>query len=165
MKPDVQVTVQTLVGTSRGGAGVFLTDGRKVIVMFIDVFVASAIARYREGLRSPRPMTHDLIAAILAGFGARVAKVVVNELKDDTFYARIYIVQDTEHGRNLIEVDARPSDSIALALQQGCPIYVAASVWEKTEDASWMLQQAEEQSSQQDEEEPPTEPPPDEPFR
>jgi len=135
-----------------------------VIVLFVDPFVASAIAMFANDVQPARPLPHNLIVAILAGLGARVTKVVINDLKDDTFYARIYIVQETEHGRNLIEVDARPSDSIALALQQGCPIWVAASVWEKTEDASWALRQAEEQSSQQDDEdnsEPPAAPPDD----
>lgn len=149
MKPDVRVMLKALVPTQRG-VGVFLTDGQKVIVLFVDPFVASAIAMFANEVQPARPLPHNLIVAILAGLGARVAKVVINDLRDDTFYARIYIVQETEHGRNLIEIDARPSDSIALALQQRCPIWVASSVWEKTEDASWALQQAEEQASQQD---------------
>ncbi len=151
MKPDVRVTLRALVPTPRG-VGVFLTDGQKVIVLFVDHFVASAIAMFANDVVPPRPLPHNLIVAILAGLGARVTKVVINDLKDDTFYARLYIVQETEHGRNLIEVDARPSDSIALALQQRCPIWVAASVWEKTEDASWALKQAEEQAAEQGDE-------------
>lgn len=164
MKPDIQVALKALIPTPQG-VGVFLTDGHKVIAIFVDAFVATAISMFANHVRAPRPLTHDLIVAILAGFGARVVKVVINDLRDDTFFARIYILQEGAHGRNLLEVDARPSDSIALAIQQRCPIWVAASVWERTEDASWALQQAQEQASREaqnppasDEDESPEEP-------
>jgi hypothetical protein len=82
-----------------------------------------------------------------------VQKVVVNDLKDDTFFARLFLAQDNEMGHNVIEVDARPSDSIALALQQGCPIFVAKSVWERAEDMTWALEQAAQNQPADDEEE------------
>jgi hypothetical protein len=93
-------------------------------------------------IKKPRPLTHDLIASIFQGLGVTVQKVVVNDLKDDTFFARLFLAQDSETGRNVIEIDARPSDSIALALQQGCPIFVSRAVWEKAEDMTWALEQA-----------------------
>lgn len=141
MYKDIQVTVKALVPTQTG-CGVFLTDGAKVIAIFVDHSVAAAITMFMHGIRKPRPLTHDLIASIFAGLGARVEKVVVNDLKDDTFFARLYLVQENELGRNVVEIDARPSDSIAVALQQKCPIYVSAGVWERAEDMSWALEQA-----------------------
>jgi hypothetical protein len=71
---------------------------------------------------------------------------VVNELRDDTFYARLYLSQSNELGRSVVEIDARPSDSIAIALQQHCPIYVSRSVWDAAEDMTWALEQGQSDS-------------------
>jgi len=166
MKSDVLVTIKALIPTPQG-VGVFLTDGAKVIAIFIDHYVAAALTMFAKGIKPPRPLTHDLIVSILAGFGARVQKVVINDLKDDTYYARLYLVQESEQGRNVVEIDARPSDSMALAIQQRCPIYVAAHVWEQANDMSWALEQAMKQSeegessSPGDEESPPSDRPKD----
>ncbi len=141
MKPDILVSIKALIPTPQG-VGVFLTDGSKVIAIFIDHYVAAALTMFAQGIKPPRPLTHDLIVSILAGFGARVQKVVINDLRDDTFFARLFLIQENELGRNLIEIDARPSDSMALAIQQRCPIYVAADVWERAGDMSWALEQA-----------------------
>ena len=140
---DIKVSVKGIIPTP-SGSGIFLGDnGEKVIAIFVDHSVAAAITMFLHGIHKPRPLTHDLIANILAGMGARVEKVVVNDLRDDTFYARIYLVQENELGSNVVEVDARPSDSIAIALQQGCPIYVSRDVWEKADDMSWAMEQGE----------------------
>lgn len=147
MKNDIPVTIKALIPTPQG-VGVFLTDGVKTIAIFIDHYVATAITMFAKGIKAPRPLTHDLIVSILAGFGARVQKVVINDLKDDTFYARLYLLQESEHGRNLIEIDARPSDSMALAIQQRCPIYVSADVWARAGDMSWALEQAMQQAEE-----------------
>jgi len=141
MKPDVRVTLKALLPTPQG-VGVFLSDGLKVIAVFVDPFVAAAITMFAQEMKKPRPLTHDLMASILSGLGARITKVVINDLQGDTFFARIYLLQENELGRSVVEIDARPSDSIALAIQQKCPIYVAAQVWDRAEDASWALQQA-----------------------
>ncbi len=149
MEKDIPVQVQGLLPTPTG-CGVFLAAPGKVIAIFVDHSVAAAITMFLHGISKPRPLTHDLIANIFAGIGIKVQKVVVNDLRDDTFYARLYILQENELGRNLVEIDARPSDSIAIALQQKCPIFVAQEVWLKAEDMSWALEQLKSQ-----EEEPP----------
>jgi len=154
-REPVRVQLRALVPTPRG-VGVFLTDGEKTIAIFVDAYVAAAISMFASGTRAPRPLTHDLIVAILQGFGARLAKVVINDLKDNTFYARLFIVQERDDGQHVIEIDARPSDSIALAIQQGCPIWVARSVWDQTEDATWALEEAERQAREQSGENPPS---------
>ena len=84
------------------------------------VYEANAIALEIEKVTTPRPMTHDLIKTLLLGLAAGVHKVVVNELKDDTFYAVIWLERDGE----MISVDSRPSDALALALRLDCPIFV-----------------------------------------
>lgn len=138
---DIPVTVKGLVPTPTG-CGVFLSDGDKVIAIFVDHSVAAAITMFLHEIKKPRPLTHDLIASIFAGLGVRAQKVVINDLKDDTFFARLYLMQENELGKNLVEIDARPSDSIALALQQRCPVFVSPKVWEQAEDMSWALEQA-----------------------
>ncbi|NCC53139.1 MAG: bifunctional nuclease family protein [Spartobacteria bacterium] len=140
MNDHIHVTVKGLVPTP-SGCGVFLSNGEKVIAIFVDHGVAAAITMFLHKIKTPRPLTHDLITNILAGLGATIEKVVIHDLKDDTFYARLYITQENELGRNVIEIDARPSDSMALALQRGAPIYVARAVWDKAEDMTWAMQQ------------------------
>lgn len=138
---DIPVSVKGLVPTPTG-CGVFLSHGDKVIAIFVDHSVAAAITMFLHKVKKPRPLTHDLIASIFAGLGVQVQKVVINDLHDDTFFARLFLIQESELGRNLVEIDARPSDSIALALQQGCPVFVAEKVWQQADDMSWALEQA-----------------------
>jgi len=95
-------------------------NGNSVLPIWVGVYEANAIALEIEKVSPPRPMTHDLIKTLLLGLNAALRKVVVSELKDDTFYAVIWLDRDGE----LISVDSRPSDALALALRLDCPIYV-----------------------------------------
>src|ERR1700727_1980211 len=95
-----------------------------VLPIWVGIYEANAIALEIEKISTPRPMTHDLIKTLLFGLGTGIRKVVVSELKDDTFYAVIWLDKDGE----LISVDSRPSDALALALRLDCPIYVDDSV-------------------------------------
>lgn len=150
---EIQVTVKGIVPTP-SGCGVFLSNGDKVIAIFVDHSVAAAITMFIHGVKKPRPLTHDLIANIFAGLDVRVQKVLVNDLKDDTYFARLYLLQENELGRNVVELDARPSDSIAIALQQECPIYVSRHVWDRAEDMTWALEQAQAAGEESGEDEP-----------
>ena len=149
MTKDRLVQVKGLMPTQTG-YGVFLGDEEKVIAIFVDHSVATAITMFFHGVKKPRPLTHDLMANIFAGLGAKVQKVVINDLKDDTFFARLYLLQENELGRNVVEIDARPSDSIAIALQQKCPIYIGQAVWEAAEDMTWALEQASQENAGDD---------------
>ena len=95
-------------------------EGKSVLPIWVGVYEANAIALEIEKVVTPRPMTHDLIKNILMGMATGVRKVVVSELKDDTFFALIWI----EHNGEMISIDARPSDALAVALRLDCPIYV-----------------------------------------
>ena len=99
-------------------------NGGAVLPIWVGIFEANAIALEIEKVSTPRPMTHDLIKTVLMGLNTGVKKIVVSELKDDTFYALIWLEKDGE----LISVDSRPSDALALALRLDCPIYVEDSV-------------------------------------
>ena len=148
--PDIPVSVKGLVPTPTG-CGVFLSNEDKVIAIFVDHSVAAAITMFLHKVKKPRPLTHDLIASMFAGLGVTVQKVVINDLQNDTFFARLFLIQENELGRSLVEIDARPSDSIALALQQGCPVFVASQVWQRAEDMTWALEQAEKDAEEESE--------------
>jgi bifunctional DNase/RNase len=106
-------------------------NGTTVLPIWVGIFEANAIALEIEKVSTPRPMTHDLLKTVLMGLNTGVRKVVVNELRDDTFYAIIWLEKDGE----LISVDSRPSDALALALRLDCPIYVDDSVLQNSKSA------------------------------
>jgi bifunctional DNase/RNase len=103
-----------------------------VLPIWVGMFEAQAIALELEKTATPRPMTHDLLRNIARGLNGRVERVVVSEMRQDTFYAVIWMEQAGE----LVAVDARPSDAIALALRSDCPIYVAQDVLERSRQVS-----------------------------
>jgi bifunctional DNase/RNase len=103
-----------------------------VLPIWVGVFEANAIALELEKTATPRPMTHDLLRNIAVGLGGAVTRVVVSDLRDDTFFATIWMVQN---GQN-ITVDARPSDALALALRWDCPIFVARKVLRESKQAA-----------------------------
>lgn len=100
------------------------TNGNAILPIWVGIYEANAIALEIEKVSTPRPMTHDLIKILLLGLNTGIRKVVVSELKEDTFYAVIWLEKEGE----LISVDSRPSDALALALRLDCPIYVDESV-------------------------------------
>lgn len=105
--------------------------GNSILPIWVGIYEANAIALEIEKVSTPRPMTHDLIKLLLMGLETGVRKVVVNDLKDDTFFAVIWLERDGK----LISIDSRPSDALAIALRLDCPIYVDETVL-KTSKAS-----------------------------
>ena len=99
-------------------------EEKRSLPIWVGLFEANAIALELEKVSTPRPMTHDLIKNILESLEAKVEKIVVNDLRDNTFFAMIHL----RLGEEEITVDARPSDAIALALRVGAPIYVEEDV-------------------------------------
>ncbi len=99
-------------------------DGDRVLPIWVGVFEANAIALQIENISTPRPMTHDLLRNVLRDLNAEVQRVVISDLKDNTFYALIYVTV----GGEVMAIDARPSDAIALALRTQAPIYVEERV-------------------------------------
>jgi uncharacterized protein len=108
------------------------TNGNAILPIWVGIYEANAIALEIEKVSTPRPMTHDLIKTVLMGLDTAVRKVVVSELKDDTFYALIWLEKDGE----LITVDSRPSDALALALRLDCPIFVDEAVLKSSKMAN-----------------------------
>jgi bifunctional DNase/RNase len=106
--------------------------GDSVLPIWVGVYEANAIAMEIEKVTTPRPMTHDLIKNLLIGLDTRVHKIVVNELRDDTFFAVIWMERDGK----VISIDSRPSDALAVALRVDCPIYVDEEVLKNSKKAS-----------------------------
>ena len=107
-------------------------SGNSVLPIWVGVYEANAIALEIEKVSTPRPMTHDLIKSLLLGLNTGLRKVVVSELKDDTFYAVIWM----ERQGNVISIDSRPSDALALALRVDCPIFVEDDVLKNSKQAA-----------------------------
>jgi bifunctional DNase/RNase len=112
--------------------------GTQILPIWVGIYEANAIALEIEKVATPRPMTHDLIKNLLLGLETGVQKVVVSELKDDTFYAVIWLERDGE----LISIDSRPSDALALALRVDCPIYVEEEVLRSSKSAASMAEKS-----------------------
>lgn len=135
----IRVEIIALMPTQVGCA-VFLGDGSKAILFYIDPAVGLSINTVMSGHKMPRPLTHDLYMLTLQAFGAKVSRVVINDVDGDVFYARMILTAENEiMERKIIELDARPSDSLAIAARAEAPIYVAAEVWNSLEDRTHLL--------------------------
>ena len=150
-KPVVEVKVLAL-GATIGGCAVFLGNEDKVFVMFVDQSVGTAITMFVQDTPKERPPTHDLVANILRALGAKIERVIVNDLQRGTYYARLVLSAENElKQKKVIEIDARPSDCIAMATAQHAPIYVSLDVWDEVEDMTEALRMIQEEGSQGEE--------------
>lgn len=104
------------------------TGGDVVLPIWVGIFEANAIAMELEKVVSPRPMTHDLLRNVIEGLKAKVERVVITDLKENTFFALIHLARTGE----TLAIDARPSDAMALALRTGVPIFVEQAVLDKS---------------------------------
>ena len=144
MNNKVQEVQVRAVVPLEGSFAVFLGNEQKTFVIYVDEPVGMAISMFMRGISKERPLTHDLMASLLLAFGAKVERAVINDVNGSVFYARLIIVAENQlHTRKLIELDARPSDSIALAMHQGAPVFVAKKVLDSVEDMSEALEQIE----------------------
>lgn len=147
-KSVIEIEVRAILPTNAGSA-VFLGNDDKLFVIYVDQSVGAAITMFMHHTPKPRPQTHDLFADVLTALGGHVERVVINDFNEAVYYARLIIVASNElDQRKIVEIDARPSDSIALAIQQEAPIYIAEHVWAEVEDMSEVLRKMEERGFQ-----------------
>jgi bifunctional DNase/RNase len=152
-KDVVQVQIKALIPTNAGVA-VFIGNAEKIFVIYVDPSVGSAINMFVNGASKERPLTHDLMALILAAVGAKVDRVIVNDLKSGTYFGRLIITAENElQQRKIIELDSRPSDCLAMATQQKAPIFVSRDVWDEVEDMSDVLETMQQQGGKSPDEE------------
>ncbi len=139
MKDVVQVQIRGIL-PAQTGCAVFVGNEEKVFVISVDPNMAQIISMYLKDQRTERPLTHELVQHIFKGFGISVERIIITDLRNSTYFARLILQQENELGRKLVELDARPSDCLALATAQRKPIFVAATLWEKVEDMSEALE-------------------------
>lgn len=134
---------------TQAGCAVFLGDGQKSIVFFIDPSVGVSINTALGGQTPPRPLTHDLFAQMLSAFGARIARTIIVRMENDVYFARLIVEAENEiMERKIVELDARPSDCIALAVRCEAPIFVIRELWDSLEDMSGALEEMRKQADE-----------------
>jgi bifunctional DNase/RNase len=151
MKNDVlPVEIRGILPASSGCA-IFVGNTRKVFVIQVEPNMGVVIGMFLRETPKERPLTHDLINNIFKGLSITIERVIITELKNSTYYARLILVQENELGRKIVEIDARPSDCLALATAQKRPIYVSSSLFEQVDDMSAVLQKINESTSESEE--------------
>jgi bifunctional DNase/RNase len=147
-KSVVEVQVRAVLPFNSGRA-VFVGNEEKVFVIYVDESVGAAITMFMNNTPKERPLTHDLMGHLMAAVGAKVDRVIINDLKSETYFARLIMTAENElFEKKIIELDGRPSDCLALAIQQRAPIYVSRDVWDEVEDRSDVLRNLEEGGQQ-----------------
>jgi bifunctional DNase/RNase len=140
MSDLVRVEPVALLPTPAGCA-VFLGDGKKVIVFYIDPAIGASINSILAEAPSPRPLSHDLFAQTLEAFGAEVLHATIVRHEAEIFYARLVIKAENEiMEKKIVELDARPSDCLALAVRHNAPVFVVPEVWAQLEDMTSTLE-------------------------
>jgi bifunctional DNase/RNase len=124
---------------ANSGCAIFIGNNEKVFLIQVEHNMGWVIGNFLKETPKERPLTHDLMANIFKGFEITVERVIISELKNSTYFARLILQQQNELGRKLVEIDARPSDCIAIAVAQKRPIYVSAALFEQVEDMSEVL--------------------------
>jgi bifunctional DNase/RNase len=140
MKKDViPVDIRGIL-PANSGCAIFLGNDQKVFVIQVEHNMGAVIGMFLRDTPKERPLTHDLVANIFRGFGISVERIIITELKNSIYFSRLILQQQNELGKKIVEIDARPSDCLALATCQKRPIYVAQDLWEQVEDMSELLE-------------------------
>ena len=133
---------------ANSGCAIFVGNDDKVFVIQVEHNMGAVIGMFLRDTPKERPLTHDLINSIFKGFGIVVERVVITELKNSTYFARLILKQQNELGMKIVEVDARPSDCLALATSLKKPVYVALTLFQQVEDMSEVLERINENSNE-----------------
>lgn len=150
MKHDVvQVQIKGIL-PAPSGCALFIGNDDKVFVIQVEQQMGAIIGNFLNNAPKERPLTHDLINRMFQGFGITVERVVITDLKNSTYFARIILQQQNELGRKILELDARPSDCLALAAAQNKKIYVAAALFAQVEDMTAYLEKMNESGPEAD---------------
>lgn len=150
-KEVVPIEIRGILPATNNGCAIFVGNDEKVFVIQVEHSMGVAINMFLRNAPKERPLTHDLIANIFKGFSITVERVIITELRNSTYFARLILQQHNELGRKIVEIDARPSDCLAIATAQKRPIYVSATLFEQVEDMSEVLQRINESGSESEE--------------
>jgi bifunctional DNase/RNase len=139
MKNDVVPIQIRGILPANSGCALFVGNDEKVFVINVEPNMGAVINMFLRETPKERPLTHDLMQSVFKGFGITVERVVITELRNSTYFARLILQQNNELARKIVEIDARPSDCLALAAAQKKPIYVSNALFEQVEDMSEVL--------------------------
>ena len=151
MKNDVLPIEIRGILPANSGCAIFVGNDQKVFVIQVEHNMGAIIGMFMRDTPKERPLTHDLMNNIFKGFNITVERAVITELKNSTYYARLILKQQNELGTKLVEIDARPSDCLAIATAQKRPIFVAAALFNQVEDMSKWLEEINESGTSEPE--------------
>lgn len=147
MKNDVVPIEIRGILPANSGCAIFVGNDEKVFVIQVEHNMGAIIGMFLRDTPKERPLTHDLINSIFKGFGITVERIVITELRNSTYFARLILKEQNELGTKVVELDARPSDCLALATAQKKPIFVTRSLFGQVEDMSKWLDEINETGS------------------
>jgi bifunctional DNase/RNase len=140
MQNDVlKVSIKGVMPTSNGCA-LFIGPEEKTFIIYVDSQIGNTISMIVNDVDRERPITHDLISNIFVGLGISLQRVIINDVRERTFFARMILKMENEIESKICEIDSRPSDAIALALHDQSPIYVARKVLDAEDDMTELLE-------------------------
>lgn len=152
MKSDVLPVEIRGILPANSGCAIFVGNDEKVFVIQVEHNMGAVIGMFLRDTPKERPLTHDLIGSVFKGFNITVERVIITELKNSTYFARLILQQENELGRKIVEIDARPSDCLALAAAQKRPIFVRNALFEQVEDMTEVLDRINENGGEQEQE-------------
>jgi len=138
MKDVIPVEIRGIL-PANSGCAIFVGNDEKVFVIQVEHNMGAVIGMFLRDTPKERPLTHDLIASIFKGFNVNVERAIITEIKNATYFARLILQQENELGRKIVEIDARPSDCLALVTAQKRPLFVSSSLFDQAEDMSKWL--------------------------
>lgn len=145
MDKVVRVEPVALMAT-QAGCAVFLGDGEKVIMFYVDPSIGDSINTALANEPAPRPLTHDLFSSYISAMGGRMMRALIVNYEEEVYYGRLFIETSNElMERKIVELDARPSDCIAMAVRSGAPIYFLREVWAQGQDMTDLLKKMREE--------------------
>ncbi|MSU61689.1 MAG: bifunctional nuclease family protein [Pedosphaera sp.] len=151
MKKEVVPIAIRGILPANSGCAIFVGNDDKVFVIQVEHNMGAIIGMFLRDTPKDRPLTHDLINNVFNGFGISVERVIITELKNSTYYARLILQQNNELGRKIVEIDARPSDCLAIATAQKRPIFVSSTLFEQVEDMTEILDRINENGGEAEE--------------
>ncbi|HEU0008432.1 MAG TPA: bifunctional nuclease domain-containing protein [Verrucomicrobiae bacterium] len=151
MKNDVVPVDIRGILPANSGCAIFVGNDEKVFVIQVEHNQGAVIGMFLRDTAKERPLTHDLINSMFKGFNISVERAIITELKNSTYFARLILTQQNELGRKIVEIDARPSDCLALVSAQKRPLFVSASLFSQVEDMSKWLDEINENGGNENE--------------
>ena len=150
MKNDVVPVQIRGILPANSGCAIFVGNDEKVFVIQVEHNLGAVIGMFLRDQPKERPLTHDLMVNVFKGFGITVERVIITDLKSSTYFARLILKQENELGKKLVEIDARPSDCLALAAAHKRPVFVTKALFEQVEDMTEYLDKLNEGTGEQE---------------